>query len=340
MRELVPKVYPGPRKERLREFLSIRRKPRIIVVGDLMVDEYCYGTAERISPEAPVPVVLFDKESFALGGAANVAHNLVTLGARVKLAGVIGADPFGKKLCSMVKELGISTAGLFVQPGRVTTRKTRIVAHNRQMIRIDRETAEAISRDAEKRLIQFIEKESRGYDVLILSDYAKGTLTGGVLKKALESANKDGRIVLVDPKGKDFRKYKKATIIVPNLKELEAAWDRPCPTDKEMAQGARALMKITGCQALVVTRGKDGITLCQRNGTPTRWWPGEEKPVYDVTGAGDTVVSTMSYFLALGSTLEEAVYLANVAGNIVVVKQGTATVGKEEISSLLGRNLK
>lgn len=324
-----------PNRERLRGLLTTTRKPQVMVVGDLMLDEYCFGTAERISPEAPVPVVLFDKESFALGGAANVAHNLVSLGAHVKLAGVIGGDYWGKRLCAMAKGLGILAQGILVQAGRVTTRKTRIMAHDQQVVRIDRETVLPLDRDVEEKLIRFIEEKSKDCQVLILSDYAKGTLTEAVLKKALGTANKDGRIVVVDPKGRNFIKYKDATVITPNRKELEEAWGRPCPTVEEVTQAARSLMKMTGCQAVVVTRGKDGISLCQRNGNPSHW-PTEAKTVYDVTGAGDTVVGSLGYFLALGGSLQEAVYLANVAAGIAVSKAGTAIVQKEELSALLG----
>jgi D-beta-D-heptose 7-phosphate kinase/D-beta-D-heptose 1-phosphate adenosyltransferase len=304
-----------------------------MVLGDLILDKYLLGEADRLSPEAPVPVVRFDKEEFKLGGAANVAHNLAALGADVDLVGVIGDDHNGRVLCEEARQLGVRIEGVVADPGRVTTTKTRIIAHDQQMVRIDQEVTLPISEKTAGALLTYLAAKLDRGDILIISDYAKGVLTPKLLKELVGSAGPDIKI-LVAPKGWDFAKYQRATLIVPNAKEAAEATRMRCTTDDEVERAAKEILAGHHFQAVLITRGKQGMTLLQRDGGCYHLHA-QARSVYDVTGAGDTVVSALAYFSAIGADPLESLKLANLAAGIAVSKFGTAVVSRQELMATL-----
>jgi len=307
---------------------------RAVAVGDVMLDEYVWGHVSRISPEAPVPVVDVQGRSHVPGGAANVAAGVVALGGSAVLGGVAGADDPGARLREALAEIGVGADGVLRLDGRATTTKTRVIAHNQQVVRTDFEQRQPLSGDDERRLLEWASSALEDADVLVLSDYAKGVLTSSVTRRLIEAAGERGIPVVVDPKGVDYAKYRGATVLTPNVHDAERAAAYHVESYDDLLEVARRLGETLPGTALLITRGAEGMTLV--SGGDAVDIAAEARDVYDVTGAGDTVVATLAVALANGVELADAVRLANAAAGIVVGKVGTATVTLDELRSRLG----
>jgi D-glycero-beta-D-manno-heptose-7-phosphate kinase len=298
-------------------------KARVLVVGDVMLDRYWFGDVVRISPEAPVPVVLVKREDYRLGGAANVAWNCKELGARTRLLSVVGRDEPGQKLEALLKQKGIE-ASLHRDAKLDTTQKLRVIGRRQQLLRIDFEKPP--SREVLASKLKEFKQALADCDVVILSDYGKGGLAH--IAEMIRSARRAGRRVLVDPKGDDYARYKGASILTPNVAELREVVGR-WTDEKDLRARAQALRAKLGLEALLLTRGEEGMTLyTQRNPLTIK---AEAREGFDVTGAGDTVISALAVMLGAGASLENAVRAANRAAGIVVGKLGTATVSRAEL---------
>ncbi len=312
-------------------------KCTIMVVGDLMIDEYLWGRVDRISPEAPVQVVSVEREGFTLGGAGNVVNNLAALGAVVLAAGVAGTGENGNLLFGKFLELGVDTTGIIRDPGRYTTRKTRVLAANQHVMRIDRETKRQISIRALKALMEYIEAKLPEVDLVVISDYGKGLLTDELLETVIRTAKDHDKIVIVDPKGLHYSKYSGATMLTPNKKEASLASGIEILDDESLFKAGNRILETAMVENLLLTCGKDGMVLFRNGKEPFRIET-EARQVFDVSGAGDTVISVFALALASGKTFEDAARLANTAAGIVVGKLGTATVSREELDIALGRD--
>jgi D-beta-D-heptose 7-phosphate kinase/D-beta-D-heptose 1-phosphate adenosyltransferase len=300
-----------------------------------MLDEYLWGRAERISPEAPVQVVNVQREDLRLGGAGNVVNNLISFGCKVSICSVIGGDENGASLRRVFAGKGVDVSGVLEDPARMTTKKTRILASNQQIVRIDRETREDIAAEYEERILQFVRDTGNHWDIILISDYGKGVLTPALLAGVIAAARERGICVVVDPKGQDFARYRGATIITPNRKEAELASRIPIVDDRSLRSAAENLLEAGDFQGILVTRSSEGMSLFLKDGSATHI-PTVAREVYDVTGAGDTVVAMLGLGLACGLEFLEAARLANVAAGIVVGKVGTSTVLPEEIIGSMG----
>ncbi len=314
-------------KERLLEIISNFKKVRMAVIGDLMIDDYIIGNVERISPEAPVPVVSVKEERFVLGGAGNVINNLSTLGVKTYCYGVIGDDIDGDRLKKSLKLLGVNTDGLIRSEDRPTIVKRRILGGNQQLLRIDWEDPTNINEILEETILNNLRKNIENIDAIILSDYDKGVLTERVAKEAIKLARKYGKIITVDPKPSNIMNYIKASSMTPNKKEALECAKLPKGTDIDVV-GTTIREKLQ-LDNLLLTRSEEGVSLYDENGVSNI--PTFAKEVYDVTGAGDTVISVYTLAKATGATWTEAARIANTAAGVVVGKIGTSTVTKEEI---------
>lgn len=306
----------------------------VLIAGDVMLDHYVSGIVSRVSEEAPVPIIRVAGEWWTLGGAANVAANIVALGGRATLVGVAGADRAGQILKDLTEQDGRKIdARLVVDEVRPTTVKTRYLGGQHQMVRVDRESTSALAPTSEHSVIAAIANALPNHEVLVLSDYAKGVLTDEVLRAALAAARKAGAYVIIDPKRQDWTAYAGADLITPNRRELSAATGLPCNTDEECEVAAQRAIAITGAGVLL-TRSEKGASLFAKDRPPLHV-AAEAREVFDVSGAGDTVVACIGLSLAAGQSLETAVRLANVAAGIVVGKRGTATATHAEMRSAL-----
>lgn len=305
---------------------------RILVIGDLMIDAYVWGSVDRISPEAPVQIVSVDREDFTLGGAGNVVNNLSALGATVHVAGAIGAGADGRLLLDRFAALGVDTTGIVIQADRPTTRKTRIIAANQHVLRIDRESRQAVSPETRDKLGAFIQSALPRVDVVLVSDYGKGVISPSLMTVIMAAAN--GKPVVVDPKGLDYSRYKGASLITPNRKEAGLAAGIEIRETADLDRAARRIMDTVGIARLLITCGKDGMVLFDKDALPRRIHA-EARQVFDVSGAGDTVLAVLGLAMAAGADVAEAASLANIAAGIVVGKVGTATVSTEELSAAL-----
>lgn len=317
--------------DRLDSILARAREVRVAVIGDLMLDLYLTGSVTRISPEAPVPVVQVEEEHSALGGAANVAANVVALGAHCDLLGVIGSDTGGKGIRSALEQLdgeGRVRPLLVERPDRPTTTKTRVMARHQQVVRFDRERDDDLDDAAAQELARLVRESAATADVIALEDYNKGVLTPVVIRTALEVASERGIPVVVDPKFRHIFEYRGATIFKPNALELTAALGVPLrPDDDDFLEAARERFE---CQHLLLTLGERGMALSSA-GEPAFRIPTAARQVYDVSGAGDTVTAFVAVALAAGATIREAAVVANLAAGIGVGKAGVATVSPAEI---------
>ena len=309
-------------------------KAKILVIGDIMMDRFIWGKVSRISPEAPVPVVVVDKETFLLGGAANVVNNIHSLGGNVSLCGVLGDDETGQRLLEELTGIGVGVHGIFVEPGRQTTTKTRIIAHHQQVVRIDRETTDHLKASTLKHLSEFLKKNIRHFDGVVLSDYGKGLLTRALIHTSIREARERKKFVLVDPKPKNVFFCKRATVITPNTTEASAASGIPITDLPSLKKAGKMLLSKLQCDVLVITRGEEGMAIFESRQDPFLV-PTVAKEVYDVTGAGDTVIGTMALALATGAGFRNAARLANYAAGVVVGKMGTATVSPEELAEVI-----
>jgi len=321
-------------KTKFKNFFDGEHRPRVLVVGDLILDEYIWGGVTRISPEAPVPILESRSENLTLGGAANVANNLVALGCEVVLVGAIGQDEKGDRLLGLIQNRGVETEGIFRFVHRPTTSKIRIIAHSQQILRIDKEDNRPITEKTEKKIIEFIKKVLPGVDGAICSDYQKGILTPKIIKTLVTGCRKYKKHVIVDPKSSDFSLYQGASVLTPNQKEVERSVPIKIGNEEDLERAAEYLLSLTRAEALLITRGKDGMTLYRNKEKPVPIAT-EAKEVFDVTGAGDTVVSVFGMSLFVGFSFEEAAWLSNMAAGIVVGKLGTAVVTLEEINEFL-----
>lgn len=304
--------------------------PHILVIGDLMIDHYLWGGCERISPEAPVQVVDIARETTVLGGAGNVINNLVALGARVSVSGVIGDDENGEELCSMLSLIGVSSQGLVRQSKRKTSKKSRIIASNQQILRYDKESKEAIDKASERSIISYVIDVIDSCDIIILSDYGKGVITDAVAGGVIAAAKAASKKVLVDPKGKDYRKYRGAYLLTPNKKEASEATGILINDEKSLQKALLSLKETCSLECSMITLSEDGIAIYDKS---MRRFPTVAKEVYDVTGAGDTVIASLSFALSMGLSIDEAAPFANHAAAVVVGKIGSATVTLGEIES-------
>jgi len=306
----------------------------IVVLGDVMLDEFIWGRVRRISPEAPVPVVEVDRQTLALGGAGNVVSNLVTLGATPTPIGVLGADAGADRLRDAFSELGVRADRLVVDAARPTTVKTRIIAHSQQVVRADRESRAPVSSETEARVIEAFSNEIETADAVVVSDYGKGLLTPGLLSQALTAARQRGLIVCLDPKMRNFVHYQPVTVITPNNQEAAEASGILIEGEQTLTEAGRKLIASIDARAVLITRGEEGMALFVRGGqggADVTHIPTVAREVYDVTGAGDTVIATLALALAGGASLEEAAVLANHAAGVVVGKVGTASVTRDEL---------
>jgi D-beta-D-heptose 7-phosphate kinase/D-beta-D-heptose 1-phosphate adenosyltransferase len=305
----------------------------ILCVGDVMLDDFVYGEVTRISPEAPTPVLAVRHSAIEIGGAGNVARNIATLGARCVFVGLIGDDDAGRVLLEALAQFDDSIVpDLVVDPARQTTRKVRFVSehHSTHLMRADWETAAAASAASQAAIIARAEAALPEVGAVVLSDYAKGVLTEGVVRAVIDAARRLRKPVIIDPKGHDYRVYRGATLLTPNRKELAAAVHRPVATDAEVAAAAAELADIAGCDAVLVKRSEDGMTLAV-TGEPPVHVPAYPVKVRDVSGAGDTVAAVMAVLLAQGMPFEPAMRAANAAAAVVVGKRGTATLSLAEL---------
>ena len=303
-------------------------RPNILVVGDLMIDHYLWGKADRISPEAPVQVVDVANETTVLGGAGNVVNNLIALGATVSVASAIGDDANGRELTLMLKSIGVKTEGLVTQPGRKTSKKSRIVASNQQILRYDKESKDAITGASEQKILAAIEKDLFLYDIIILSDYGKGVITSDLAQGIIALAREGGKKVLVDPKGRDYGKYRGAHLLTPNKKEAIEATGIEITDDESLQSALLWLKNECSLDRSMITLSEDGIAIYDEK---LKRFPTVAQEVYDVTGAGDTVIASIAFALSSGFSIDDAARFANLAAGVVVAKIGSATVTLDEI---------
>jgi D-beta-D-heptose 7-phosphate kinase/D-beta-D-heptose 1-phosphate adenosyltransferase len=301
-------------------------KPNILVIGDLMLDNYLWGKCDRISPEAPVQVVDIQKETTVLGGAGNVINNLRTLGANVSVLSVIGKDESGDELLEMLGKIGVDTSLIIKQDGRKTSKKSRVIAVHQQIIRYDKETKDDISKDSEKKLLENLKSYLNNFDAILLSDYGKGVLTESLTKNIISLAK--NRLVLVDPKGDDYSKYKGATLITPNKKEASLATKIDIVDEESLHKAGKILRDALDLDFAIITLSEDGMAIF---GDEVTKIPTVAREVYDVTGAGDTVLASIGYALSCGYDIQKAAKFATSAAAVVVGKLGSATVSLDEI---------
>lgn len=316
-----------------RTLIAGMRGRRMLVIGDLMIDEWIWGTVSRISPEAPVPVVAVNNHSFTLGGAGNVANNLRALDAEVGFVGTVGNDAFANDVRRMLRDEQVDDAGVFALSDRPTTRKTRVVAHNQQVVRADWESTGDLAAADRARIVSFVRERAAECDAVILSDYAKGLLTRDVVEAAFTAP-----LVLADPKPQNLDLFIGVTCVAPNANEASAASGIAIVDDASLERAGARLLQRLQCRYVVITRGEHGMSLFGRDGERLHI-PSVARTVFDVSGAGDTVIAVLSLALAAGAPIDVAMQLANYAAGAVVEKLGTATASGDEILALVEHGL-
>lgn len=307
---------------------------KILVVGDLMLDEYIWGKVSRISPEAPIPVVHVQRENALPGGAANVANNIRALGGQVFLAGVVGRDEAGDRLLSLLKRQGVRTDWVLRDRTRPTITKTRVIAHSQQVVRIDRERPLPLSRRLESELLERLSAGLRRVDAVVVSDYNKGLLTAAFAQGVIGLAQSQGRIVTGDPKPENIQKFHGVTLISPNQHEASQSAQMPIRDRASLLAAGKKILHTLGCEAVLVTRGEEGMSLFERGGHVSHIHS-LAREVYDVSGAGDTVISTLTLALAAGGNFREAAVAANCAAGITVAEVGVATTNQAELKRMI-----
>lgn len=309
---------------------------KAMVIGDLMIDEYLWGTVDRISPEAPVPVVSVREESCTLGGAGNVIHNLTAMGASVIPVGTAGTGTAGRMIFEKLEALGISTDAVISEKDRPTTRKTRVIASNQQVLRIDKEIKKNITDATLDRLMALIKDSLDAVDLIILSDYDKGLITSALVSKVVQMAKNHDILTLADPKSLNFSKYDHVSVLTPNKKEASLAANMDIRTQDDLFNAGRKLMQQVHLDRLLITCGQDGMVLFETGKEP-QTIESKARQVYDVSGAGDTVISLLGLGLAAGGSFYDSAALANTAAGIVVGKLGTATASVDELKQALAK---
>ncbi|RLB10177.1 MAG: D-glycero-beta-D-manno-heptose-7-phosphate kinase [Deltaproteobacteria bacterium] len=313
---------------------SVFKECKVMIIGDIILDEFVYGNVERISPEAPVPVVEVERETFLLGGAANVLNNIISLEGQTFLYGVVGHDDAGEKVFRLLKERKCSTSGIIKDKERRTTIKTRVIANKQQVVRFDKENRSPISRTTLEELKVRIGDNVSSIDLIIISDYGKGVITEDLMSFLRKISQQHHKDLLVDPKIKNVQLYKGATYITPNHKEAENMTGIKIKDNESLCQAGNLLMKMLGCKAVIITRGEKGMSIFENSGRVTDI-PAVAREVYDVTGAGDTVIGVMGLGLAANLSLLQSAFLANVAAGIVVGEVGTAAVSSSKLKRAL-----
>jgi D-beta-D-heptose 7-phosphate kinase/D-beta-D-heptose 1-phosphate adenosyltransferase len=323
-------------QKRAFEIIDRFSQAKVLVVGDLMIDHFIWGKVSRISPEAPVPVVEVDADHLLLGGSANVLHNIHAIGGRGYVSGIVGADKMGKKLVSEFRKRQIDTRGVVVEANRPTTLKTRIVAHSQQVVRFDRESRQPVVADSIERMITYIRALRDELGAIVISDYGKGVITKALLDGIRDLVRDRKIIVCVDPKKTDFSLYEGFDIITPNHHEAGRAVGVERVSRENLIEVGTTLLSRYRYQALLVTRGEEGMSLFEKNDRIHHTlFPTQAREVFDVTGAGDTVIGVFALCMASGATFKEAAFLANHAAGIVVGKVGTSTVSQAELRRVL-----
>ncbi|MGO9138965.1 MAG: D-glycero-beta-D-manno-heptose-7-phosphate kinase [Syntrophales bacterium] len=323
-------------KKRAFEIIRNFSRSKVLVVGDIMVDHFIWGKVARISPEAPVPVVEIQSDSLLLGGCANVLNNIFSLGGKVYGAGVIGDDDMGERLLLEFRSRRINTDGIVVEANRPTTLKTRIVAHGQQVVRFDQESRQPIRPSSVEKIMKYVKKLRNDLGAIIISDYNKGVVTRQLLDSIRQVISAKGIPVCVDPKQNDFSLYKGFDIITPNHHEAGRAAGIEIVEGNDIVKVGETILRKFDFKALLVTRGEEGMNLFESNDKTTHTvFPAEAKEVFDVTGAGDTVIGVLALCVASGATFKEAAALANIAAGIVVGKVGTATISLHELKEVL-----
>ncbi len=321
----------------LRQYISRFPQASVLVIGDLILDHYIWGRVSRISPEAPVPVVHVDSESLRLGGAANVFNNILALGGKADLCGVIGSDESGRML---LKELGSKRAGrggIVIDQDRPTIRKSRVIAHNQQVVRYDVERRAELKPAMQRRIIRYVESRLRELSCLVVSDYAKGVVSAALMSELTRLAALRGIPLVVDPKVEHFSYYKGVTVVTPNHHEATQAAGVHGEDDQTHDEAGAIIRQRLGCQAVLITRGEKGMSLYEGEGAS--WHiPTQARQVFDVTGAGDTVIGTLALALSTGASTRDAATLANYAAGVVVGIVGTATLSAQQLSEALGHD--
>lgn len=311
-------------------------KTRVLVVGDIVLDHYIWGKVSRISPEAPVPVVNVTRENLLLGGATNVVQNIHALGGRVSVCGVIGRDEAGSQVLGLLRGRGIETDGLIETDDRPTTIKTRVIAHNQQVVRFDRETRDRIGKEIHQRIFDQVKRRvAEGLDGIVVSDYCKGVVTADLVRAIVRVARKNGIIVSVDPKVAHFGMYRGVTILTPNVNEASIGARIEIEDEDSLLRAGALLLKRLDCDAVLITRGEQGMSLFEHGGKVTHI-PTVAREVFDVTGAGDTVIGALTLAMASGAGMVDAARISNYAAGIVVGIVGTASVKPEELKQKIG----
>ena len=321
--------------ERVRQLIGRFADTPVAVTGDLMLDHFLYGHVHRISPEAPVPIVAYDRDEYRIGGAANVAHNVRALGGQVRLVGVVGADDASERLTAALRQAGIALEGLVTDPDRPTTRKVRVVtSQHQQVARLDYERDGDLADKPEAQILDAVARAASAARAIIVSDYLKGCVTRRVVTRALESGRSVGIPVLVDPKIPHIDYYADAYLVTPNHHEAEIATHIRIRSDDDASAAAHAFQKRVQCANVLITRGEHGMCLLEGTARVTHF-PAIAREVADVTGAGDTVIATLGLAVAAGAPLEAAVSLANHAAGVVVSRFGSAVLTPEELLAAL-----
>lgn len=329
-------------KNKLIKYLDKFKSATILTIGDIIADEYVYGSTSRVSREAPVLILRFDSEHIVLGGGGNALNNLKSLGCRVIPVGVVGSDYFGKMILSNIKNFGITTEGIFAEKNRVTTRKTRILAGGyhttkQQVIRIDREPDSIIKNSTEEKIINFLDSKIKKIDALMVSDYGLGLLSPAVINKINDMAKNNLDIIITVDSRFNLSQFKNVFAVTPNEPEASECTGIPIGDDDNgsLNEAGKKLMEMINPAAVLITRGRKGMRLFEKNRRITSIPIFGSDEIADVTGAGDTVISTFTLSLVAGATLEEAMNIANYAAGIVVMKRGTATVTQKELKDVL-----
>jgi rfaE bifunctional protein kinase chain/domain len=322
------------KKQRLDEIFQNFNNKRIFVIGDLMLDVYIWGKVGRISPEAPVPIVEVQEESYRFGGAANVGMNVKSLGGIPVLVGVIGYDKEGTVIDALMEENDLEKDGIFYDDNRPTTVKTRIIAHSQHVVRVDKEDKKDISEEMENKILQFLQQRKNEIDGIILEDYNKGVLTKNLIKQVIDFANQNKILITVDPKFDNFFEYQNVTVFKPNRKETEDALGIKLDSEERVFEAGRRLKEKLNPEYLLLTRGEKGMTLFSKNGD-VHTIPTRARKVADVSGAGDTVIATITMALAAGAEIEEAATIANRAAGLVCEEVGVVPVNRELLYNAL-----
>lgn len=318
-----------------KKILNNFKKKKILIVGDLILDRYIWGKVSRISPEAPVPIVEVTDENYLLGGAANVANNIASLGGHATIVGVAGHDRGGEILTKILTERGIQSDGVF-RSSRPTTMKARVIAHSQQVVRFDREDKNKVEGKLLKNILDYLHSEIPGHDAVIISDYKKGVISAELIEKVLKESRPKNIFVAVDPKIGHFHCYRKVSLITPNIHEASSASGVEIKDEKSLINAGKALLRKLACSAVLITRGEHGMSLFRKD--KVVHIPTVAKNVFDVTGAGDTVIATFTLAYTAGASMEESAVIANHSAGIVVGEVGTAVITLDQLLRSLNIN--